>query len=129
MLWWSDELETGIYLIDQQHKNIFDKANEIFKLGIDQDKAEIKKVFIFLMDYANNHFYNEEKLMMEMEYENFMEHKKEHNYFVEEIYKLYQSICKKGITEEKLNDLKVLIIDWLVNHINSKDKKFIQAMA
>lgn len=127
MLWWTDDLETGISTVDEQHKNMFNKANEIFDLGINEDIGKVKKIFIFLMEYSNNHFHDEEKLMIQEEYKGFMKHRTEHNFFIEKIYEIYQSISSEGITEDNLNDLKVLIIDWLVNHINGEDKEFIRS--
>ena len=80
------------------------------------------------MDYSNNHFYDEEKLMMVEEYEGFIDHRSKHNYFIEKIYEIYQKIIDKGLTEDDLNNLKVLIIEWLVNYINGDDKKFIETI-
>lgn len=125
MLWWTDDLRVGIDSIDKQHKSIFDKASEIFNLGKDSNMEEIEKVFIFLMSYANNHFYDEEILLMENSYEDFVGHRRKHNYFMEEIYKIYQKTIGGQVSEETLNELKVLIIDWLANHINSDDRKYI----
>lgn len=128
MLWWTDDLETGISIVDEQHKNMFDKANEIFDLDPNEDVEKIKKIFTFLMNYSTNHFYEEEQLMIQYEYEDFIEHRDQHNYFVEEIYRIYQNISREEVREDDLNDLKVLIIEWLVNHINGEDKKFIKTM-
>ncbi|WP_313757116.1 bacteriohemerythrin [Tissierella sp.] len=128
MLWWTDELETGIDSIDKQHKSIFDKASEIFSLGVNSDIKEVEKIFIFLMGYANNHFYEEEILMMEDSYKDFIEHRRQHNYFIEKIYRIYQNTIEGQVSEENLNDLKVLIIEWLANHINIEDKKYIKLM-
>ncbi len=126
MLWWTDDLKTGIDSIDKQHKSIFDKASEIFNLETNSSTKEIESIFVFLMSYANNHFYEEEILMMENSYENFIEHRRQHNYFIEEIYNIYQNIINGHASEENLNNLKVLIIDWLANHINGDDKKYIE---
>lgn len=128
MLWWTKDLETGIETIDKQHKSIFDKASEIFNLGINSDLKEIEKVFIFLMGYANNHFYEEEIFMMESSYEDFIEHRRQHNYFIEEIYRIYQKTVCGQASEDNLNDLKALVIDWLANHINGDDKKYIATL-
>lgn len=128
MLWWTKDLETGIDIIDSQHKSIFDKAGEIFNLGNNSSFEDIEKTFVFLMSYANNHFYEEEVLMMESSYEDFIEHRKEHNYFIEEIYRIYQSLSSGQVSEESLNDLKALIIDWLVNHINGDDRRYIETI-
>ncbi len=128
MLWWTKDLETGIETIDKQHKSIFDKASEIFNLGNNSDSKEIEKVFIFLMSYANNHFYEEEIFMMESSYEDFIEHRRQHNYFIEEIYRIYQKTMCGQASEENLNDLKALVIDWLANHINGDDKRYIATL-
>lgn len=128
MLWWTDDLKTGIESIDKQHKSIFDKANEIFDLGVNSDVKEVDKIFVFLMGYANNHFYEEEILMMENSYEGFIEHRRQHNYFIEQLYKIYKDTIDGQVTEENLNDLKALIIEWLANHISVEDKKYIKVM-
>lgn len=125
MLWWTDDLKTGIKTIDEQHKGIFDKAREIINLGVNSDIKDIEKIFVFLMSYANNHFYEEELFMMEHSYKDFIEHRNQHNYFIIEIYKIYQKIINEGVSEETLNDLKVLIIEWLANHISGDDKRYI----
>lgn len=127
MLWWSDDLKTGVESIDKQHKSIFHKANEIFNLGVGIDPNEFKKIISFLMSYTNNHFMEEEQLMIDYEYEELVEHRKKHNYFVEEIYKIYLKSSKK-IDEELLILLKVLVIEWLAEHINVWDRKFVNYM-
>ncbi len=127
MLWWSDDLKTGITLIDEQHKSIFEKGNEVFRLGSNMDKNKFEKVIVFLMAYTNNHFMEEENLMINYKYEDLLEHRRQHNYFVEEIYKIYLKSIE-SIDQELLIDLKNLIIEWLSDHINVHDKKFIKEM-
>lgn len=125
MLLWSDDLETGIESIDSQHKSIFEKAEEIFELDIDVNQDKFKKLISFLMSYTNAHFSDEEELMINYGYEDLVEHRREHNYFVEEIYKIYLESMKK-IDQETIIKLKILIIEWLANHIKVDDKKFIK---
>lgn len=127
MLWWSDDLKTGVTLIDEQHKSIFEKGNEVFNLGSNIDKDKFEKVIAFLMAYTNNHFMEEENLMINYKYEDLLEHRRQHNYFVEEIYKIYLKSIE-SIDQELLIDLKNLIIEWLSDHINVHDKKFIKEM-
>lgn len=128
MLWWTDDLKTGVESIDRQHKSIFEKASKILELDMETDFEEIEKAFIFLMGYTNNHFYEEELLMMENKYINFVQHRNEHNYFVEEIYKLYLKTLDGSISENTLANLKLLVIDWLVNHINKSDREFAETI-
>ena len=46
---------------------------------------------------------------------------------MEEIYKIYLKSIE-SIDQELLIDLKNLIIEWLSDHINVHDKKFIKEM-
>lgn len=126
MLWWNDDLQTGIKSIDDQHKAIFSKANEIFDIGINTKKEDLKKIINFLMSYTNNHFLEEEQLMIESGYNKFMEHKQQHNLFVEEIYKVYLRVENDEINEDLFDDLKIMIIEWLTKHINNSDKDFVK---
>lgn len=128
MLWWTEELRTGIDSIDEQHKSIFDKANEIFNLGIESETKDVEKTFGFLINYSNEHFHEEESYMIEFKYDDFIEHRNQHNYFVVSIYKIYENIMVNGLSMENINDLQILIIEWLVTHINESDKKFIKSI-
>lgn len=128
MLWWDDSLLTGIKNIDEQHKSIFEKAGEILDLEVSSDPEIINKIFIFLMTYTVNHFSEEEQSMIQYEYADFKEHRAEHNYFIDELYSLSSRIKESGINEEDLDALKVLIIEWLADHIHESDKKFIQSI-
>lgn len=128
MLWWTEELRTGIDYIDKQHKSIFDKANEIFNLGIESETKDVEKTFKFLINYSNDHFHEEEEYMIELKYNDFIEHRNQHNYFVESIYKIYENIMINGLSMENINNLQVLIIEWLANHISVYDKKFIKSI-
>lgn len=125
MLWWTDDLKTGVEIVDNQHKAIFEKASEIFELDIESDIEKIKKIFEFLMGYTTNHFYEEELMMMENNYPDFIQHRNEHNYFVEEIYKLYLEMVNNKISQDALDELKALVIEWLAEHISKSDRRFI----
>lgn len=128
MLWWTDDLETGEKNIDIQHKAIFEKAHEVFELGPNADIIQLKKVFVFLMNYSTNHFVEEEALMEDHNYPLLKEHKTHHNFYMDEIERLYTSLDENGNNEEVIEGVKVLIIEWLANHINGSDKAFIKFM-
>ena len=80
------------------------------------------------MNYAVNHFNEEEQAMVQYGYEDFEEHKEEHAYFIEELFKISNEVKKAGISEDALDSLKVLVIEWLGNHITESDKKFAKAI-
>jgi len=128
MLWWDNSLLTGIEKVDEQHKSIFEKTEQILALDASSDAKDINRAFAFLMNYAVNHFSEEEQIMIEYDYEDFKIHRAQHNYFIDELYTISQRVKSLGITEDDLDELKVLVIEWLANHIHESDKKFIEAV-
>ena len=122
MLWWDDSLATGIYEIDQQHKNIFAKVDEILALDTSMDFEAIKEKFGFLISYVTEHFSKEEAVMINSYYDGFKEHREKHTYLVNQIYELNLEFKKNIITEEALDSIKLLIVEWLVKHIDEDDR-------
>lgn len=129
MLWWDSSLLTGIEKIDEQHKSIFEKTGQILDLNLSSDPKVVDKAFVFLMNYAVNHFSEEEQAMLEYDYEGFINHRAQHNYFIDELYAISKRVKTVGINEEDLDSLKVLVIEWLSNHIHESDKKFVQSIS
>lgn len=76
------------------------------------------------MSYTNNHFLEEERLMIENDYDEFIEHRQQHNLFVEEVYKIYLRINNGEIGKKIFDDLKNIMDGWLKNHLYNTDKKF-----
>lgn len=125
MLWWDEKLATGIETIDNQHKSIFQKAEDILSFDRETGMADIKEALSYLIKYTVNHFANEEDAMMQIGYPNFVKHREEHSYFMNEIYKLGIVIRDKGVNQDVVDQLKLLIIEWLINHISESDKAFV----
>lgn len=126
MLWWDEKLAIGISSIDRQHKSIFDKAEEILSLDQKTSKDDVMAIFSFLVKYSVNHFAEEEDLMINTNYPNFPKHREEHTYFMNELFKINGSIKDKGINEKNMDLLKLLIIEWLANHITENDRQFVE---
>lgn len=67
MVQWSEEYVIGIEKIDEQHKRLFEIANEAYKLLKDQfliDKYDrIVAIIKELKDYTKYHFQYEEEYM------------------------------------------------------------------
>ena len=60
----TEDLTTGISWIDDQHKNLFTKANN-YITAVNQNRGhkEIQTAIHLLEEYANTHFSTEEKYM------------------------------------------------------------------
>ena len=128
MLRWDDSIETGIKNIDDQHKSIIIKANEVLNMDENTSKGDLSQIVSFLMSYTNNHFLEEERLMIESNYDKFIEHRQEHNLFVEEVYKIYLRINNEKMDKKIFEDLKNTMVTWLEKHLHNADKNFAQHM-
>ncbi|HBC89263.1 MAG TPA: hypothetical protein DCZ94_20170 [Lentisphaeria bacterium] len=120
---WETDLETGILVVDFQHKEFFRLVNDLLDSSIKgRDRAAVAKAFNFLNFYIIDHFGMEESLMMEYKYQFLMEHRGFHRYFKEELQKLEAQISGNHF-EEVSTRLDYLMVGWFVNHIKVQDRK------
>lgn len=129
MIKWDESYRLGIDAIDEQHKKLFDiaeQAEEIMELPDHIDKYdEIVKVLNELRDYVKYHFEQEEKLLLEIKYKQFFAHKVAHNDFIEYIYSQDLGDIDEHQTERGLH-LVTMLIEWLVDHVLKRDKEWAQ---
>jgi len=128
MLWWSDSLKTGNDKIDEQHKKIFEIGTEVLDLSAESKNEEIERTFQRLIDYTQKHFVEEEMMMRDHQYSKLPSHKELHQTFINDLHKNLSDFEKEGPTEENVDDLKLLMVEWLIKHINEEDKDFIQTL-
>lgn len=120
---WSEELATGFHEIDNQHKEIFkraDKLAEACRSG--KGKDEIDEVFLFLNDYVLKHFGQEEDLMQKFSYPGYGLHKVQHRKFLDQFTEMKNRLESSGRSSELAIQANVLLMDWLAVHIKSYDK-------
>ena len=122
---WSADLNTGIDVIDGQHKQIVDYINRLFDAKISGDRKEISEVIEGMIDYTLSHFAFEETLMSDANYQFFHGHKKIHEIFVARIGK-FQERFAAG--EDIAGELHALLCRWLFNHIRSDDAAYVGAV-
>jgi hemerythrin len=125
MILWKHVYELGIPAIDEQHKKLFEIANEIDKLLNNEliiDKYDhIVAIVDELRDYTTEHFAAEEAYMLTNKYPKFLSHKVLHNEFIEKM----GSIDFGQIDNEQnayLKEILNFVIEWLVDHILKEDK-------
>jgi len=122
---WDTDLETENLLIDSQHREIFNRVNNLISaISIGKGKEETRKILGFLSSYVVYHFEAEENYMKISEYSDLDIHIMEHKQFINEINNIRSDFetneDSSFITEILLNKL----YDWLINHIGIADKQF-----
>ena len=121
---WSENLAVGVNMIDEQHKGIFSRINNLMNaMSQGKGKEEVGKVLEFLADYTQKHFSAEEKLMMQNIYGGYPVQKAAHTQFIKDISGLKKDFDAKGATSDVLLRTQRHLSDWLMKHIVSEDKK------
>lgn len=124
MFTWKDEYETGVPIIDEQHKHLFEIGNNAFELlnnTLTIDKYDkIIHVIEELRDYAVFHFKYEEEYMLSINYKKFLSHKVEHDEFIKRVDEVDLTLIDESQNEYILSLLQ-FVYKWISEHILVKD--------
>jgi hemerythrin len=120
---WSDDYSVSFDIVDGQHKKLVEMTNELF-LGCARDPSSADVAFMKAirdaLEYAQVHFFTEEKYMKLAEYPGLPEHKKEHEAFVKTVIGAVKSFENDTIDPI---ELARYLKNWLLNHIAVSDKQ------
>lgn len=122
---WTPDLDTGIEVIDGQHRRILDYINQLDDARQRNDRAAIGEVIESTVDYTLSHFGFEEALMEDANYEFTRPHKKVHELFVRRVADL-QMRFRAG--EDIAGELHSLLARWLFGHIRNDDAAYVSAV-
>jgi hemerythrin len=122
---WNDKLMLGVNTMDDEHKILVEKINNLVASLEAQyevkDKESLLNSFKELADYTHEHFAHEEKFMQSIGYPQFSSHKKIHE-------KLLAQVGQYGrqIENETLNDQMLIsfLRNWLISHIMGVDMQY-----
>ena len=126
---WTEDLSTGIEKIDEQHKELFEKINDLVA-AVRQSvcKYKISDVIKFLEDYVVFHFGEEERYMRQFNYPGYAAHKAQHEKFIANFNELKKELPKLEDGKKPGSyDLSVatnqVVVDWILDHIARVDKQ------
>jgi len=121
---WRDDLNTGISVIDGQHKRIVAYINQLYDAtqAAPKDEVLIKGTMIELIDYTISHFAFEESLLEDVGFDDLLEHKKSHNVFCDQIFNFRDRLVNG---ENIVDSLLKVLHDWLFGHILHDDKQYV----
>lgn len=122
---WDKSLNTGIEVIDNQHKRIVEYINQLEDSIAVKDRNAIGQIVDECADYTMSHFAFEESLQEEAGYQYFKPHKKVHELFARRVGE-YQSRFKAG--EDIGDELHDMLSRWLINHIQKDDADYVAAV-
>ncbi|TAN41784.1 MAG: bacteriohemerythrin [Nitrospirae bacterium] len=122
---WTEELATGVTIIDDQHKELFRRINALLEAcSRGKGKEEIARVIQFLEDYVISHFSEEEERMQQSSYPAYAEHKAQHEEFKRNFAEVKQLFETNGPAVFVVIKTNHVVIDWLKAHIKRIDRAF-----
>lgn len=110
--------------IDDQHKKLFDAANNLFNaMKAGKGREEVGPLLNFLADYVVKHFKAEEAMMASAGYPDTWRHQSEHQAFMATFQKLAAQYEREGSGPVLSIQLQRTVSDWLMDHILKKDRR------
>ena len=121
---WTEDLAVGVSEIDNQHKELFNRINDLLE-ACNQGKAKevVTEVIKFLEDYVVIHFGNEEKYMALYKYPGFISHKALHDQFIITFGELKDRLAADGPGGHIVIMTNRVVVTWLNSHIRNVDKE------
>jgi hemerythrin len=125
-LFWTDQLNVGIEVIDNQHRRIVDYINLLDEANFKgASREEIRRLINDLVDYTISHFGFEESLQEDANYPFRNAHKKVHGLFTKRVAD-FQARFDNG--EDISASLHGLLVTWLINHIKHDDGDYVKSV-
>lgn len=118
---WSDRLQIGVPLIDEQHKRFFYLAASLRAEG---EEVRVMRTLALLSDYVRNHFRDEEALMVACHYPEIEGHRRAHQEFRDLLAALLES-ARKMTLDQIADEVRRLVNGWFYRHIMTVDVKYV----
>ena len=120
---WKEVYETGIAALDNEHRKLVEQINRLGEVIRDKRNEEVVgEILAVLLDYTENHFQHEERLLQEYGFPGLAEHQEIHQALrnrVEEMKDQYAD-GHADLTKELYKFLR----SWLLGHIVDVDKNY-----
>lgn len=122
---WSSEYETGIDIIDSQHKQLFDYLDQVELTIASQNSAQVEEIARGLIHYAISHNTFEESLMKQAGYPMLEAHAQVHESFKERAHGYIRQLDEGQDPMRVARDIRTHIGLWLINHIKREDRHYV----
>ena len=127
---WDESMALHIPAIDSQHKQMIGWIKALSEAVRNGEGAQvIDDVSRKLVSYVQEHFSDEERLMLSHNFPDFTSHRQEHDFFISRLGEMHARITNGEELSSKTLDF---LIDWTINHIKGTDQiygRFIRGAA
>ena len=117
---WEDRYAVGQPQIDDEHRYLFQLINDFHDAFVDAgNRAQLLWLLNRLVDYAQRHFTNEERLMLESGYPGLDAHRARHVQLFEQIFVLNSKFEERTVNPAR--EAVLFLRTWLADHILHED--------
>ena len=120
---WKDEYLIGVEHIDEQHKSLFAKANELAEIvnRTPENKQAITEAMLFLKRYALRHFADEEKYQKSIGYADLVNHQALHRALVADLLRQEEILAQSDYSANDVKSLIAYLSAWMLDHVVNSD--------
>ncbi len=120
---WRSDFETGVPDVDHEHRELVDLINQLHdQMGGDAEPAEISAFLGEVFARISAHFALEESVMRKHQYDQYIEHKTDHEKLLDDIRDIMDDF-DAGEYAAYDEALSSAVRDWFVDHFKTKDAR------
>lgn len=123
---WTQELETGIHEIDEQHKLIIGYINQVNDVAKSGDADKLGEVLEGLLEFTITHFDFEEELMEKAGYPFLKAHKMMHETCMRRLADIRTRAINK---EDIIPELQTFLESYLSSHVINSDHDYVELVS
>ena len=122
LLEWKPEYSVGIASMDDEHREMIALINDVYaKLGTSPDADTIEDCLEEIFNTISLHFALEERIMREQGYDEYKDHKEDHEDLLDEIRDLMEAFVNSPTQGARM--LEERLSDWFAQHFASFDAR------
>lgn len=123
---WNPSFETGLLLIDEEHRGLLERLNTLIALLANQAAAadwlpELDR----LITEVDTHFRHEEQMMENIGYPGYPAHRQQHQHLLQEVAQFRAQVTAQNAAEDTLATVRFLKF-WVLKHMVQEDAKIKQ---
>lgn len=120
---WREEFRIGIDAVDHEHQQLIELINRAHKsIEVDAPRDVVELFLGEIFSKIAAHFALEESVMRRSNYDQYLEHKQDHEVLLDDILDIITEFDGGGF-DQMSEKLSHRLRDWFVGHFKSKDAR------
>lgn len=123
---WSARYETGIDIIDEQHRELFRRIDMLtLSLYEGEGKIELKNLLEYLETYVTEHFKTEKVLLSQRGYPDLEKHLEQHREFISSFAEIRREYAERGPDSYLAIRVEKQVKGWWQTHVLETDMRYV----